>query len=164
MTAHHEWSPAARIAAEVFIEFMRNNRVRPFDIATYCRTRTITRHVATGPRREVQRSFEVAPPFWPVTIHRDEAALTGYGIDRAGACIHYTQNPYPIVNRADDMTIHRVQFAPGCHDLLRRATRVNPAFICERLPGRQINQILTDYLIDAAVSLSEGQGPVCVAL
>ena len=45
---------------------------------------------------------------------------------------------------------------------MRRASRNNPAFICERLPSRQTIGIVTEYLIDAAVSLSEGHGPVAV--
>ena len=65
--APHEWPPAAQIAVDVFLEFMRNKRVRPYDIATRCRTRSLTRHVPIGPRREIVRSFDLAPPFWPVT-------------------------------------------------------------------------------------------------
>ncbi|MCV7385472.1 hypothetical protein [Mycolicibacter longobardus] len=139
---------------------MRHNRVRPYDIATHCRIRSVTRHVPTGPRQEIQRSFEIAPPFWPITIDPGDTALTGYGIDRAGACIRYTRNPYPLINRVDHVTIQRVQFAPRCYDLMCRATRVNPAFICETLPYRQTVEILTEYLIDAAVSLCEGRGPI----
>lgn len=153
-------SPAARIAVEVFIVHMQHNRVRPYDIATRCRTRAVTRHVPTGPRREVLRSFELAPPFWPVTVDRNAAALTGYGIDRAGGCIRYLRNPYPLMNCVDDVMIQRVQFSPGCHEVMRRATRTNPAFVCDPLPYSQATEVLSEYLIDAAVSLSEGRGPV----
>lgn len=142
------------------MELMRNNRVRTCDIATRCRTRSVTRHVPTGPRREILRSFELAPPFWPVTIAHGDTVPTGYGIDRAGACIRYARNPYPLINRVDEVMIQRVQFAPGCHDVMRRATRTNPVFICEPLPYQQTVEILTEYLIDAVVSLSEGRGPV----
>lgn len=141
---------------------MRNNRVRPHEIAIACRTRSVTRHVPVGPRREIVRSFDLALPFWPVTIDQDDAVLTGYGIDRAGGCIRYTQNSYPLFNQADNVTIQRVQFSPGCHNVMLRATRNNPAFICERLPSPQTIYIVTEYLIDAAVSLSEGRGPVAV--
>ncbi|KLO30372.1 hypothetical protein ABW16_05465 [Mycolicibacter heraklionensis] len=157
---HHEWPPAARIAVEVFLEFMRQNRVRPYDIAARCRIRSLTRHVPVGPRREIVHSFDLTPPFWPLTIDPDDARVTGYGIDRTGACIRYAQNPYPLANRADEETVLRVQFAPGCHNLMRRATRTNPAFICEPLPSWHAVQIITEYLIDAAISLSEGRGPV----
>lgn len=150
----------AGIAVEVFIGLMRKNRVRTYDIATWCRTRELTRHVPTGPRREIVRSFEIAPPFWPITIDRGEVAMTGFGIDRAGACIRYTQNPYPLTDQVDSVTIQRVRFSAGCHNLLRRATRTNPAFICDRLPERQAIRVLAEYLIDATVSLSEGRGPV----
>lgn len=139
---------------------MRDNRVRPYDIATHCRTRSVTRHVPVGPRREIVRSFDLAPPFWPVTVDPYGGLPAGYGIDRDGACIRYTQNPYPLTNRVDDVTVQRVQFTPGCHNVMRRATRTNPAFICERLPAWHAVQIVTEHLIDAAVSLSEGRGPI----
>ncbi|WP_067976050.1 hypothetical protein [Mycolicibacter icosiumassiliensis] len=155
-----EWPPAARIAVELFLEFMHNKRVRPYDIATRCRTRSLTRHVPVGPRREIVRSFELAPPFWPVTIDTYDGLLAGYGIDRYGACIRYTQNPYPLTSRADDVTVQRVQFSQGCQNVLRRATRTNPAFICEPLPPWRAVQVVREYLIDAAISLSEGRGPI----
>ncbi|MEB3030246.1 hypothetical protein [[Mycobacterium] nativiensis] len=158
--APDELPPAARLAVEVFIAFMRNNRVRPYEIATRCRIRSVTRHVPVGPRREIVRSFDLAPPFWPITVDRDDVALTGYGIDRTGVCIRYTQNPYPLFDHADDVTVQRARFSPGCHNVMRRASRTNPAFICERLPEREVIGVLADYLIDAAVSLSEGRGPV----
>jgi|GEM_PF-5000737 len=158
--AHHEWPPAARIAVEVFVEFMRNNGVRPYDIATRCRTRSLTRHVPVGPRQEIVRSFDLAPPFWPVSVDPYDGLLAGYGIDRDGVCIRYTQNPYPLTSRADDVTIQRVQFSQGCQNVMRRATRTNPAFICEPLPSWRAVQVVGEYLIDAAISLSEGRGPV----
>lgn len=160
--AHHEWPPAARIAVEVFLDFMHNKRVRPYDIATRCRTRSLTRHVPVGPRREIVRSFDLAPPFWPLTIDPYDGLLAGYGIDRSGACIRYTQNPYPLTSRADDVTVQRVQFSQGCQNVMRRATRSNPAFICEPLPPWRAVQVVGEYLIDAAISLSEGRGPVIV--
>lgn len=157
--AHHEWPLAARIAVEVFLEFMRTHQVRPYDIATRCRTRSFTRHVPAGPRQEIVRFFDLAPPFWPVAVDAYDGLLAGYGIDRGGACIRYTQNPYPLTGRADDMTVQSVQFSQGCHNLMRRATRTNPAFICEPLPPWRAVQIVTEHLIDAAISLSEGGGP-----
>lgn len=141
---------------------MLDNRVRPYDIATRCRIRSFTRHVPVGPRREIVRSFDIAPHFWPLTVDRGEQARAGYGIDRTGACIRYTQNPYPLVGHADDVTVHRVQFAPGCHHMMRRATRTNPAFICEQLPSWHAAQVVTEYLIDAAISLAVGRGPLAV--
>jgi hypothetical protein len=42
---------------------------------------------------------------------------------------------------------------------MRRPTASNPAFVCEVLPARSAVQIITNYLIDAAVSLTEGRGP-----
>lgn len=156
----HEWPPAARIAVELFLEFMHNKRVRPYDIATRCRTRSVTRHVPIGPRQEIVRSFDLAPPFWPVSVDPYDGLLAGYGIDSDGACIRYTQNPYPLTSRADDVTVQRVQFAPGCQNVMRRATRTNPVFICEPLPSWRAVQVVREYLIDAAISLSEGGGPV----
>ncbi|MGV0626517.1 hypothetical protein [Mycolicibacter minnesotensis] len=141
---------------------MRSNRVRPYGIATRCRTRSFTRHVPVGPRHEIVHSFDFASPFWPVTVDQDAHTLTGYGIDHGGACIRYTPNPHALFSRFDDVTIQRVQFAPGCHDLMRRATRANPAFICETLAHRQGVQLLRDYLVDAALSLAEGRGPLVV--
>lgn len=158
--AHHEWPPAARIAVEVFVDFMGKKGVRPYDIATRCRTRSLTRHVPVGPRREIVRSFDLALPFWPVTIDTYDGLLAGYGIDRDGACIRYTQNPYPLTSRADDVTVQRVQFSQGCQNVMRRATRTNPVFICEPLPPWRAVQVVREHLIDAAISLSEGRGPV----
>ncbi|WP_046319123.1 hypothetical protein [Mycobacterium sp. UM_Kg1] len=165
MSAQHQFTveqqaPAARIAAEVFLDIMRINRVRPHEIAARCRERTLTRHVAVGPRHEIVRSFDLVPPFWPVTVDRSDAMAAGYGIDRTGTCVRYTQNRYPLINRADDRTVVRVQFAPGCHNVLRRATRSNPAFLCEPLAPRHAVEVVARYLIDAAISLSEGRGPV----
>ncbi|WP_046302436.1 hypothetical protein [Mycobacterium sp. UM_Kg27] len=157
-----EWPPAARIAIEVFLVFMHNRRVRPFDIATRCRTRSLTRHVPVGPRHEIVRSFDLAPPFWPVTVDPYDGLLAGYGIDRDGTCIRYTQNPYSLTSRADDATVQRVQFSQGCQHVMRRATRTNPAFICEPLPPWRAVQVVGEHLIDAAISLSEGRGPVVV--
>lgn len=158
--AQQKWPPAARIAVEVFLDAMHGSRVRPYDIATRCRTRSLTRHVPVGPRHEIVRFFDLAPPFWPLTVDPGAAALSGYGIDRTGTCIRYTQNPHPLTNRADDMTVQRVQFAPGCHHMMRRATRANPVFICEPLPSGQAIQTLADFLIEAAISLTEGRGPI----
>jgi hypothetical protein len=155
-------SPAEQIAAEVFVKLMKSNRVRYYTIATQCWTRSITRHALEGPKQEIVRYFELAQPFWPLTIHQIQAVMTGYGISRGGTCIRYTRNPYPSNRHPDDVTVERVQFGPGCQELMRRASDNNPVFICERLAHLHAVKVVREYLIDAIISLSEGRGPLVI--
>jgi len=46
--------------------------------------------------------------------------------------------------------------------LVRRATPHNTIFVCETLPPEYAVEIVKDYLIDAALSLTEGRGTLIV--
>jgi hypothetical protein len=55
--------------------------------------------------------------------------------------------------------VERVEYGQGCRDLIARATRDNPAFICEILTPPDAIEVVKKYPIDAAISLTEG--PPC---
>ncbi len=141
---------------------MRRNRVPYYSIATQCRTRLITHHAFEGPKQEILRHFELAPPFWPLTVNRDSAPLAGYGVNQEAVCIRYKQHIPTINGRCDDNAVERTDFAPGCLEVMRRADLNNPAFVCEHLSPTDAIEIVSQYLIDAAISLTEGRGPLVV--
>lgn len=155
-------SAAERAATEVFVLLMRRHRVRYFDLALWVSTRTITHHGFSGPKHEVVRRYEPAPPFWPLTIDRSQGALAGYGVNRGAACIAYAQYRHPTTEHVDAAAVERVVFAPGCRERIGHASRTNPAFACGRLTSRRAIEILKTYLIDAVISLSEGGGALVV--
>lgn len=141
---------------------MRRARVRRYDIATQCRTRLITHHAFDGPKHELLRYFELAPPFWPLTVNRNQEVLAGHGVNHEAICIRYEHYVHPINGRRDDSTVERTSFASGCLEVMRRASRNNPAFVTEPVSPTDAVQIVKQYLIDAAISLIEGRGPLVV--
>lgn len=155
-------SLAERVAAEVFVYLMRSSRVRPYDLVAQCWTRSITRHRSDGPRNEISHHYELAPPFWPLTISRGTAGLAGYGVNRDAACVRYEQMTLPPTGYEDGLTVERAEFGPECRQLLRRASADNPAFLCKRLAPRYAVQVVKEYLIEAAISLAEGRGPLVI--
>jgi hypothetical protein len=162
-TAFGEDLPApARAAAEVFVYLMRQCRVRPYDIATSCSSRFADRDdpPAGGSHFEIVRHVDMAAPFWPLTADSDQ--VCGYGMTSDGRCIRYKRTSSSISGHAFGFIEQRAEFAPGCQEVMRRATASNPAFGCEVLPARSAVQIITNYLIDAAVSLTEGRGPLII--
>jgi hypothetical protein len=58
----------------------------------------------------------------------------------------------------------RVEFGPGCQGLLRRCSPARPVFICELLTPREAIEVVKTYLLDAAISLAEGRGPLLAPL
>ena len=61
---------------------------------------------------------------------------------------------------ADGFTAVRTEFGPGCRELLSRASGAIPAFVCEAIPPSESEEVAKAYLIDAALSLAEGRGPL----
>lgn len=155
-------SLAERVAVEVFVHLMRSSRVRHYDLVAQRWTRAITRHRSDGPRNEILHHFELAPPFWPLTIDRGTAGWAGYGVNRDAACIRYEQMTVAPTGYEDGFTVERAEFGPECRQLMRRASAGNPAFLCERLAPRHAVQVVKDYLIEAAISLTEGRGPLVI--
>jgi hypothetical protein len=102
----------------------------------------------------------MAAPFWPLTADSDQ--VRGYGITSDGHCIRYERTSSSISRYAFGFIAQRTEFAPGCQEAMCRATPSNPAFVCEVLPAQSAVQIITNYLVDAAVSLTEGRGPLII--
>jgi hypothetical protein len=155
-------SVAERIAAEVFVYLMQRSQVRPYDVATHCQSAFTERDTSrtSGPRYEIVRHLEPSPPFWPLTVNRDNRS--GYGINCEATCIRYEQRSYPSDGYVFGFIGERAEFGPGCEELMRRATAHNPVFVCEILSPRSGVEIVKKTLIDAALSLIEGRGPLVV--
>jgi hypothetical protein len=118
--------------------------------------------MAGGTSHEIVRRYRAAPPFWALTIKSDEAMPTGYGVNAHAAVIRYAQRDIPLASATDGFSAVRTEFGPGCKQLLRRASGAEPAFVYEPLPPREAEEVVTSYLIDAALSLAEGRGPLLI--
>ena len=156
-------SVAVRAAAEAFVYSMHRCRVQQYDVVAQGWIQATTRPVAGGTNREIVRRFRIAPAFWPLTVKSDEATLTGYGVNAHAVVIRYAQRVFPLAGVTDGFTTVRTEFGPGCRDSLRRASGTVPAFVCEPLSPRDAQEVVRAYLIDAAMSLAEGRGPLVVA-
>jgi hypothetical protein len=121
------------------------------------------RPVAGGTSREIVRRYRSAPPFWALTVNANESSLTGYGVNTHAVLIRYAQRVIPLSGPADGFTSIRTEFGPGCRELLRRASGAEPAFVYEPIPPREADKVAAAYLIDAALSLAEGRGPLIVS-
>lgn len=161
-TLGEELPAPARAAAEVFVHLMRQSRVRHYDIATSCSSRFADRDdpPAGGSHFEIVRHFDIAAPFWPLTADSDQ--VCGYGMTSDGHCIRYKRTSPSISRYAFGFIEQRAEFAPGCQEMMRRATPRNPAFACEVLPAQSAVQIISNCLVDAAVPLTEGRGPLII--
>lgn len=153
---------AERIAAEVFVYLMQRSRVRPYDVATRCRSAFTERDTSrtSGPRYEIVRHLEPSPPFWPLTVNRD--SRSGYGINCEATCVRYEQHSYPSGGYVFGFIVERAEFGPGCEELMRRATPRNTVFVCEILSPRSAVEVMKKHLIDAVLSLIERRGPLVV--
>jgi hypothetical protein len=161
-TLGEELPAPARAAAEVFVHLMRQSRVRPYNIATSCSSRFADRDdpPAGGPHFEIVRHFDIAAPFWPLTADTDQ--VSGYGMTSEGHCIRYERTSVSISPYVFGFIAQRAEFTPDCQEVMRRAKVDNPAFMCEVLPTQSAVQIITNYLVDAAVSLTEDRGPLII--
>jgi hypothetical protein len=120
------------------------------------------RPVAGGTSHEIVRRYRATPPFWAVTIKSDEAMPTGYGVNAHAVVIRYAQRDIPLASATDGFSAVRTEFGPGCKELLRRASGAEPAFVYEALPPHEAQVVVATYLIDAALSLAEGRGPLLI--
>lgn len=156
-------STAERVAAETFVHLMQRNRIRHYELVATCHIRSVTRSSPNGPRNDVLHHYEPAPPFWPLTVNRGQAeALTGYGVDHDAICVRYERLTLPLTGYDDGRTAEVAVFGPECRHLLQRASAANPAFLSERLPPWHAVQVVGEYLLEAALSLAEGRGPLVV--
>ena len=151
-------SLAERAAAEAFVYLMHRCRVDWHEVAVEGWIGAADRPVVGGTSHEIVRRYRSAPPFWALTVKSDDAMPTGYGVNAHAVVIRYAQRVIPLGSPADGFTAVRTEFGPGCRELLRRAS--SPAFICEPIPSRQADKVAKAYLIDAALSLAEGRGPL----
>jgi hypothetical protein len=102
-------------------------------------------------------------PFWALTVEAGEATLTGYGVNTHAVLIRYARRVIPLSRPADGFTTVRTEFGPGCRELLIRASAPVPVFVCEPIPPREAEAVAKAHLIDAAMSLAEGRGPLEVS-
>jgi hypothetical protein len=153
-------SLAERAAAEGFVYVMHRCRVRQYELAAEGWIQATDRPVAGGTSREIVRRYRLAPPFWPLTVRSDEAALTGFAVNAHAVVIRYAQRAFPLTGAADGFTAVRTEFAPGCREMLRRASGTTPTFLCETLSPRESEEVVRAYLIDAAMSHVDGRGPL----
>jgi hypothetical protein len=153
---------AERAAAEAFVYVMHRCRADWHEVAVEGWIGAADRPVAGGTSHEIVRRYRSAPPFWALTVKADEAMPTGYGVNTHAVVIRYAQRDIPLSGPADGFTAVRTEFGPGCKELLRRATASMPAFVCEPIPPGEAEKVARAYLIDAALSLAEGRGPLVV--
>lgn len=155
-------SLAERAATEAFVYLMHRSRVPQYDVVAQGWIQATERPVTGGTSREIVRRFRLAPAFWPLTVRSDQAPLTGYGVNAHAVVIRYARRVFPLNGATDGFTAIRTEFGPGCRDTLGRATGTVPAFVSERLSPRDAEKVVRDYLIDAAMSLTEERGPLVV--
>lgn len=155
-------SLAVRAAAEAFVYLMHRCRVDWHEVAVEGWIGPADRPVAGGTNHEIVRRYRAAPPFWAVTIKSDEAMPTGYGVNAHAVVIRYAQRDIPLANATDGFSAVRTEFGPGCKELLRRASGAEPAFVYEPSAPQEAAEVAKAYLIDAALSLAEGRGPLLI--
>ena len=155
-------SLAERAAAEAFVYVMHRCRVGWDELAVEGWIGATDRPVTGGTSREIVRRYRLAPPFWALTVKADEAMPTGYGVNTHAVVIRYARRDIALSGPADGFTAVRTEFSPGCKELLRRASGAVPAFVCEPIPPGEAEKVAKAYLIDAAMSLAEGRGPLVV--
>jgi hypothetical protein len=156
----HSRSLAERAAAEAFVYLMHRCRVGWYDVAVEGWIGAADRPVAGGTNREIVRRYRSAPPFWALTLKADESIPTGFGVNAHAVVIQYAQRVIPLGRQIDGFTSVRTEFGPGCRELLRRGSGSVPTFVCESLPPGEAEKVAKAYLIDAAMSLAEGRGPL----
>lgn len=161
--ARRSRSLAERAAAEAFVYLMHRCRVSPFELAAEAWIEAAGRPVSGGTNREIVRRYRLAPPFWPLTVRSEEAAMTGFGVNAHAVVIRYAQRPFPINGDADGFTSVRTEFGPGCRARLGRASATMPAFVCEAVSPLEAEEVVMTHLIDAALSHAEGRGPLVTA-
>lgn len=155
-------SLAERAAAEAFVYLMHRCRVQWHEVAIEGWIGAADRPVTGGTSHEIVRRYQVAPPFWALTIKSDEAMPTGYGVNAHAVVIRYAQRDIPLTCATDGFSAVRTEFGPGCRELLRRASGAEPAFVYEPLPPHEAAVVVATYVIDAALSLAEGRGPLLI--
>jgi hypothetical protein len=153
-------SLAERAAAEAFVFLMHRYRVACHEVAVEAWIGATHRPVAGGTNREIVRHYRSAPPFWALTVKADEPTLIGYGVNAHAVVIRYAQRDVPSDREADGFASVRTEFGPGCRELLRRASGSVPVFVCERLAPQQAENVARAYLVDGALCLAEGRGPL----
>jgi hypothetical protein len=153
-------SLAQRAAAEAFVYLMHRCRVNWHEVAVEGWIAAADRPVAGGTSHEIVRRYRSAPPFWALTVNAHESTLTGYGVNTHAVLIRYAQRVIPLSGDLDGFTAVRTEFGPGCRELLRRASGAMPAFVCEVVSPGEADEVAKAYLIDAALSLAEGRGPL----
>lgn len=156
-------SSAERAAAEAFVYVMHRWQVGSYELAVEGWIGATDRPVAGGTNREIVRRYQCAPPFWALTVTADETVLAGYGVNAHAALVRYAQRTIPLGGDGDGFTAVRTEFGPGCRELLRQASGAVPVFICEPVSASEAEEVVKDYLIDAAMSLAEGRGPLLVS-
>jgi hypothetical protein len=139
---------------------MHRRRVAWHDVAVEGWIGAADRPVAGGTNREIVRRYRAAPPFWALTVKADETTLTGYGVNAHAVLIRYAERVVPLSGNTDGFTSVRTEFGPGCRELLRRASGAMPVFVCEPVPPHEADEVAAVYLLDAAMSLAEGRGPL----
>lgn len=139
---------------------MHRRRVAWHELAIEAWIGATDRPVAGGTNREIVRRYRSAPPFWALTVKADEATLTGYGVNTHAVLIRYACRDIPLGREVDGFTSVRTEFGPGCRELLKRASGAMPVFVCDPIPPREAEKVVKAYLIDAAMSLTEGRGPL----
>jgi hypothetical protein len=154
---------AERAAAQAVAYLMHRCQVSRHEVAVEGWIGAADRPVAGGTSREIVRRYRLAPPFWALTVQADETVLTGYGLNTHAVLIRYAQRTIPLGSDGDGFTAVRTEFGPGCRVLLRRASGSIPAFVCEAVSPSEAEEVARTYLIDAAMSLAEGRGPLLVS-
>jgi hypothetical protein len=151
---------AERAAAEAVVFLLHRYRVTWQEVAVEGWIGAADRPVAGGTNREIVRRYRAAPPFWSLTVKADETSLTGYGVNAHAVLIRYAQRVFPLNANTDGFASVRTEFGPGCRELLRRASSAMPAFVCEPIAPHEATEVAATYLLDAALSLAEGRGPL----
>jgi hypothetical protein len=149
-----------RAAAEAFVFLMHRYRVACHEVAVEGWIGATQRPVVGGTNREIVRRYRSAPPFWALTVKANEPTLTGYGVNTHAVVIRYAQHDVPSDREVDGFASVRTEFGPGCRALLQRASRSVPVFICEPLAPQEAEKVASAYLVDAALCLAEGRGPL----
>ena len=127
-------SPAERAAADAFVHVMRTKGVPYYGVAVQW---TPPYQTDDAQRRVRQQSSQRTELFWALTASTEQNMLSGCGITQRAVCISYTR-----MLQATD------------------PAGANAMCACRTLRPQSTRAILADYLIDAVVSLLEGNGPL----
>jgi hypothetical protein len=148
-----------------FVELMQTHRIQPHTTVAISRgpLTHIKGGILRGDRYEDSLHYELAPATWPIRISADPLSGAGIGINIDCALIAFARNKAPLrttTRRGATTAITTVTYGPGAHAVLSRAADSQVLEVSAPVAAMEAMGYLDNYLVDASISLTHGNGPL----